>query len=410
MRGALISESAGPEPRNRDRAAHARRLRRQRRVLQAVAAEIGVLPAAASHPDVPGQRRQQRHRPHRLARAVMTLQAEPGDEQRRLVARVISGEAVDDGGRHAGDRGDALERVVAKPIQIAVEPVRVLPEERLVVQAGLDDDPRHAERQRRVGARPRLEMDVGGVRGVGASRVDERDHRAAFLGLVDPPHLVDVRLRRVVAPQQDEAAVGGVPRVAVQNRAEGQPRGLEPGRPAEVAVGERAPAELVPEGHRQTAERAVAARRVVVEHRLRAVLPPHRVESRRDVPERFVPRHPLERPVLPSLQWMQQSSACGDPPRVADPLQADVAPRGRVERVAVDAGDAAALVRHHHAARAVAVARAHGARDDDVRDRAGSGWAGGSPHGRRVYHSARRARRRTDHHREHGEHGEDAST
>ena len=93
------------------------------------------------------------------------------------------------------------------------------------------------------GTRP--EVKVGGVRRVRASGVDDGHPRAALPGLGDQPHLVDVGLGRVVAPDEEESALDREPRMVVPVGAIGQPGGLEPGGPAEVPVGEGAASEGV---------------------------------------------------------------------------------------------------------------------------------------------------------------------
>ena len=335
--------------------------RRQRRIREAVAREIRVLEAAARDADVSGQRRQQRHRPHRLPRVVVALQPEAGDEQGGLRASVVEGERLDRRGRYAGDVSHAIERVPLDALEVSLDARRVRSQERLVVEAGADDGARHPEREGGVGARPGLHVEIGGVARVGGARIDHRDARPAFLRLEDEPHLVHVRLGRVVAPDQEVARVGGEARVVMAVGAVGQPRGLQPGRPAEVAVGPRATSELAPERAGEPPERAMAARGLVVEHRLGAVVAAERVEPGRDVGECRVPRHGLERPGCRAPQRRHQPVGGREAAGVADALQAHVPVRGRVGRIALDADDAAILDGDEHAAGAVAVARADGA-------------------------------------------------
>ncbi len=215
----------------------------------------------------------------------MALQAEPGDEQRRPATRVVAGQTVDDGGRHAGDGGDALDGIVAQAIQVALEArARGCSRNAVVVQAGVDDDPAPcrapAPRRCRASAaggrrpRPSCRCCAGSISATTAPRsCASWIHRIwwTFVSAGLCPHSRMKRLSERVA------------RVAVEIRAVGQPRGLEARRPAEVAVGQRAPAELVPERHGQAAERAVAARRLVVQDRLRAIEPARRVQTRGDV-------------------------------------------------------------------------------------------------------------------------------
>ena len=170
----------------------------------------------------------------------------------------------------AGDRRDPVEREVGQARPVGVEPVRVRRQKRRVVEVRVDDGAREAEGERGIGARAAAEDARPPRRSVSVlARIDDDQRRAARLRVEDEPPLVDVGLRGVVAPQEDEPALDREPRVVVEVCAVGQARGLEAGRPAQIAVGGRAAAELAPEGHGEAAQRAVRSRTL----RSRARLP-----------------------------------------------------------------------------------------------------------------------------------------
>ncbi len=67
---------------------------------------------------------------------------------------------------------------------------------------------------------------------------------------------MNVGFRGVLAPENDQAGVFDIPRCVVFVLTESEARGLEPGRPAEIAVGRRAPAVEPPERHADAVEQA----------------------------------------------------------------------------------------------------------------------------------------------------------
>jgi hypothetical protein len=74
----------------------------------------------------------------------MSLKSEPRDEQCRLRAGVLQRKRTNLLRLESRNRGHALERVCGQPLPVLLEPERVRPDERRVVQAGVNDDTRHA--------------------------------------------------------------------------------------------------------------------------------------------------------------------------------------------------------------------------------------------------------------------------
>ncbi len=250
----------------------------------------------------------------------------------------------------------------ARRRRYSLEPVRVRLDELRVVQAGVHDHSREAERQRGVGAGPGLEMEVGRIRRVGLPGIDDDDAGALRLGVEDQPPLVDVGFRGIVAPQQDETALDGLRRMIVEVCAIRQACRLEAGWPAQVAERCGAAAELPPERHREPAEGAMRSGPLVVQRGRRSVRIPQAFEPLGDLTEGVLPADRLEtraRRLLPERP--QQAVGAGHAAGVRQALQADVASRRRVLGVAFDRDDTVALVEgDEHAACAIAVARADG--------------------------------------------------
>ena len=108
-------------------------------------------------------------------------------------------------GRHLGDGCDLFDRIVLHARFQLVEAVHPLGDEVLVVDALVDDDVEHAERQRAVGAGPELQVMRGAAGRPGIARIDRDDLRAALHAVDDPVPVegVGTAVRRILAPGDD---------------------------------------------------------------------------------------------------------------------------------------------------------------------------------------------------------------
>ena len=171
---------------------------------------VQVEEAGAWLAEIPGRRRQERARAHRVAAVALPLEALAEPEERGPV-RVDVRRLLDQRRRDAG-------RVLAPCGRTGSElGLELLPadgvrgEEAAVEQPVPADHVQEREGERRVASRERLQMEIGGRCRVGPDRVDD-DHRARGLG---EPVLVGVRRGggRVGAPDEDARRIRGRARV-----------------------------------------------------------------------------------------------------------------------------------------------------------------------------------------------------
>jgi hypothetical protein len=279
---------------------------RRRRQLEGIGARdvgrlVEVVEAAPGHADVPGDRLQRGDRAHGLAAVAVALEAEADVD----VGRPCLGEAL-------GERHDRLGRDVARPLRllrrvlahepaVVLEAVGVVGDELLVDQALLEEDERDGVGQEAVGARPRRQVLVARLRRLRAHRVDADEARALRARLLEKRELVRVRDGGVLPPQHDHLRVDVVLRRVVHERAEGEPRRLQAGRVAQVAVHRGVAAEVGEKQPPELRHHAVVAGALVVQDRARIALAHRRGQRLGDAVQRVVPGDLLElgRPALP---------------------------------------------------------------------------------------------------------------
>ncbi len=103
------------------------------------------------------------------------------------------------------------------------------------------------ERQSPVRSGARLHQEFGPLGRFGAARIDDDQLGAAILRLVDQRHLMDIRLGRVLSPEDDQPRVDEIPRRIVPIVAHGETGRLQTGRPAEISIDRRIPTVQTPE-------------------------------------------------------------------------------------------------------------------------------------------------------------------
>ena len=129
---------------------------------------------AAGHVEVAGEADEREHGARVLhAVGVVDHRGRAEHERRRLGRRVEPRGRADLLRRDAGDALDALRVELPHVGAVLGEPLGVRGDEPGVVQALLEDDVRDAERQRAVGARPQLQVQVGPGGELRAPRVDD---------------------------------------------------------------------------------------------------------------------------------------------------------------------------------------------------------------------------------------------
>ena len=277
--GSHVASMCGPEQGRRDRHADdaVRLLRRVEveRVLhraEDLRPEVGEDPAGARLPDVPGEGEQRDHRAHRLAAVRVALHAEAGADRRRRHGAEELGEPLDLRLRHARDlRGPGRRPRRGRCSRKASKPWTCRPTN------GSSTHPRANSTCATASAMAPSVPGRGCRSSAARSAVSVRRGSMttscppAVERLLHERHLVDVRLGRVLAPEDDEPRVGEVPGRVVLVVAEREARRLEPGGPAQVAVGRRAAAEEPPERRGDAVQQALRAARGVEEDRLRRV-------------------------------------------------------------------------------------------------------------------------------------------
>ena len=268
-------------------------------------------------------------------------------------------EALDVRGRDAGDLRHPVDRVLGQPL--AQEPLpaeRLLAQEGLVVQAAVDDDLHRPQRQRGVGAGPRLDVPVGHHGGAGDARVDHHQLHAPLLRLADERDRVHAGADQVRAPQHDQ--VGLLHRV-VDRRAVGHAVGVD-ARPHGGVDADRLlqarRLHLVPEAlvHGPVVEHAERAGVGIGLHRLGAVLGDDLLQVAGDRVQRLVPADALEAGAGPlgadPPVRVQHPAVVVDQVQVVVDLVAQVAAGDRVGRVALHPHRApgAVVAGHQHRA------------------------------------------------------------
>ena len=125
----------------------------------------------------------------RQRRARATDRARDLDDRRRGHPALVLGELGGVAGVEVPERlleGLEAHRLARPCLAEVLLPVHPAAHEGAVVVPLADQDARHREQQRRLGARPGREPPVGHRRGVRQPRVDDADLGSALLGLDDP--------------------------------------------------------------------------------------------------------------------------------------------------------------------------------------------------------------------------------
>ena len=254
---------------------------------------------------------------------------------------------------HAGDPGGAFRGPGRDAAGEGLEPQHVVPDELRIGQAEGDDQVGQPQSQSAITAGSGLHQEMGPFGGLGAPGIDHHAARALLQGLLQEAHLVEVGLRRVLAPQHDQLRVHQVPGRVVAVVAQGEPGGLQARGPAQVAVGGGAAPEQAPEGHAHAVQHALAAAAGVVQDALGPVAAADGLEPFRHDLQGLIPGHRPELPIRSAQERAQQ--APGIRFQVAESLQTRSAGGGPVARMALQPGDPPVLHGHPQAAGAVAV-------------------------------------------------------
>ncbi|MPM26104.1 hypothetical protein SDC9_72605 [bioreactor metagenome] len=162
----------------------------------------------------------------------------------------------------------------------------------VVVQPVVGDQLMHQrQRQRAIGAGQQLQMFVALVGGFGLARVDADQARTVALGLLCKAPEVQVAADAVAAPDEDQPAFGKKFHAHAELATVGVEQRLAASGRADGAVQQRG-TQLVKEAavHALALHHAHGACVAVGQHRL-GVAPRDGVQARRDVCQRFVPRH-----------------------------------------------------------------------------------------------------------------------
>ena len=277
-----------------------------------------------------------------------------------LGAREIAGGGDDLFGRHVGDGGNAVRRILGGARRHLVEAAHPAFDEILVVQFFADDHMQHAERQRAIGAGAELQMVPGAAGDPVAARLHGDDIRAALHAVHDPvaEEPVGATLGRVLAPEQDHLwrrpcgiivaafeelrAIGH--REIAHHRLHGADARRVAGLPGQAELRPVGAAETVAEEGDRAANVAPGALRE--HHRLGAVLVADRAQPLFADVEGFVPGNRFERPLAARADAFQRA---GDAVRVIHVLRhgqdarAGAPLRPGMRLVALDAHHAAIL-------------------------------------------------------------------
>ena len=198
------------------------RLRRAGRLAHRVVVQIerrrgGQQRAAAVAAIRAGDAGQQRHAAQRLSAMDEARHAPAKADERLRRGAVHRGEALDVGGRNAGDLRDAIRREPRQHLMLhAIEAQRVLRDVITVAHAVAHQDVHDAQRQRRVGADADRDVPIRRLRGTGAARVDRHQLHAAFARCLDLRPEMHVGGEEVGAPADDQ--VGLHPRIPDRRR------------------------------------------------------------------------------------------------------------------------------------------------------------------------------------------------
>ncbi len=139
--------------------------------------------------------------------------------------------------RYAGDRFDPFERILGKALLDQFLPThRVVAQEIKVMQSAIDDDFHHAQRQRRIGAGPGLDMPVSERGGTRYARIDGDDFRAVVARRIDEGHRMHAGGHQIGAPQDHHVHLRQVFDVGIANAPEGMHFGRGAGGGADGAL------------------------------------------------------------------------------------------------------------------------------------------------------------------------------
>ena len=276
----------------------------------------------------------------------MTGEADADTQEGGLGCAIAAGQAHDLLRAQPRDAGDARGIVRPDRLRERREAERGAPDIVAIDEALGDEHVHHAQGERAIGARPRLQVEIRAAGGGRAVGIDADHEGAALARALDERHQVDVGVARIDAPQHDELRVHQLLGVVARHGAErGRPPGIG-GGDADAAI-ELGGAEGVEEGMArpvlQEAERAAVG---VGQDRLAAPLANDAPPSVGDLLEGGLPRDGLESSLaLGPHAPERRAHASGrvEPLRVVVHLAADHALGEGMGRVARDVGHAAVL-------------------------------------------------------------------
>ncbi len=323
-----------------------------------VALQVGVDPPGSGFAEVAGERQERDEGAHGLAGVGVALHPVARADGQRGHRADHFGQPFDHLRRDIGDLGHPLGRVASHHLRKLGETVNVGVDERPVDRRPFDQEMGDAEGERAVGTGTDLHQQLRAFRRLRPPRIDDDHPRPALHGLLDESHLVDVGLGRILAPEDDEAGVDEVPGGIVLVVPEGEPCRLEPGRPAEIAIGRGAASEQPPEVCRQPVHQTLGAAGLVEEDAARTVGVACLREFGGDPVEGHFPGNAFEAAVRGSLEGVEQPLWVGDPFDIGQPFEAHTFGRRGVAGVGLDRPQPPVLDRDPHTTRGVAVAGA----------------------------------------------------
>ena len=325
-----------------------------------MARKVGVLPSSSSDTHVPREGGEKRHRPGGLTSVAVALEPETTDQESRLSESIAPGENSDLLDFEPGDPGCQLRRKCGDTLEIGLHTYGVISQKVSVVEPFIDDDVGQSQGQGGVGSRPRLQVKVGPVGRVCGSGIHHRHRGSPFLSLKDQAPLVDIGLRWIVAPQENEPGCPCENRMVVEIGAVGESSGFEPGRPAQVTVCPGHASERAPERLGQSREGPVTPRPLVVEDPQGARLFSNRPESGNDLVQNVVPGGRFQLPVPVPSKRGGETVRMVSPFHVGEALEADFTCRCWILGVPLDPHEPSVLHRRQHPASAVAIAGTNG--------------------------------------------------
>ncbi len=152
----------------------------------------------------------------------MTLDAPVEPNKRFLRTPIQQRQLLDVGGRDARDLRDSVQRILRQLFRDQTIPSdRVAAQERFIVQAAVDDDLHHPERQRCVRPGPWLQVPVGESGSASHPRIDGYDGRTVGTCLVDERHSMHASADEIRAPEEHDVHVRNVFDVGLAHTAEG---------------------------------------------------------------------------------------------------------------------------------------------------------------------------------------------